>query len=249
MILRNCVSRLRSQFAPSFAFHLDLVLVFQPFAFTKDLQTGAVHHQMNRPPAGRSPPHWRQSQSLAPTRQGGEIRHGNFNSHQRRDTAHQALGLTQRQFVNNTHGQAHRNRQVRVFRLAATRRPALGRPLRKRLIAHLDSQITTLAKAFIISRPVRDLKLLLGYLVPTVFIELMRHPNTLGPKTVAWYQIRADPRNTANAWKFRDGSDPATDARQNVQAFAAPAPNSSRAAEFERATAQGNCRCNSRRRD
>ncbi|WP_222319188.1 hypothetical protein, partial [Rhizobium leguminosarum] len=42
-----------------------------------------------------------------------------------------------------------------------------------------------------------DLKLLLGYLVPAVFIELMRHPNILGPKTVAWYQIRADPRNTA----------------------------------------------------
>jgi hypothetical protein len=46
--------------------------------------------------------------------------------------------------------------------------------------AYPDGQIATLAKAFVIRSPFRYLKLLLGYLVPSVFIELMRHLK--GPK-------------------------------------------------------------------
>jgi hypothetical protein len=85
------------------------------------------------------------------------------------------MGLTQWQAEDDTQSQTHRNRQIRIFLLATSRCPAGRRPLRKRLIAHPDGQITTLAKAFIIRRPVCDLKLLLGHFVPTVFIELMRH--------------------------------------------------------------------------
>nr|QCL10263.1 hypothetical protein pC6.5b_369 [Rhizobium rhizogenes] len=71
--------------------------------------------------------------------------------------------------------QRQRNRQIRVFWLATPRYPARRRPQVKRLITHPHGQITTLTQAFIIPRPIRDLKFLLGYLVPSVGIELMRH--------------------------------------------------------------------------
>jgi hypothetical protein len=47
--------------------------------------------------------------------------------------------------------------------------------LRKRLIAYPDCQIATLAKAFVIRGPIRDFEFLFGYLVPSIFIEFMRH--------------------------------------------------------------------------
>jgi hypothetical protein len=75
----------------------------------------------------------------------------------------------------NTHGQTHRNCQVRIFRLATTRFPPRRRPLRKSLIAYPDRQITASSQTFIIRRPIRDFELLFGYLVPPIFIELMRH--------------------------------------------------------------------------
>ena len=114
--------------------------------------------------------------------------------------SHQALSLAQRQIVNNTQGQTHRNCQVRIFRLATTRRPPRRRPLTKRLIAYPDRQITALSQAFIIRRPIRDLEFLLGNLVPSGFIELMRHRKYPGTKNG---RLISDHRRSAQQGPFK----------------------------------------------
>jgi hypothetical protein len=74
--------------APSLALGLDFVFVFQPLALAEDLEAGAVNHLVDCTRSRGSGLCRRQRQSLAPARQGGEIRHGNIKPRQRRDTAH-----------------------------------------------------------------------------------------------------------------------------------------------------------------
>lgn len=88
-------------------------------------------------------------------------------------------------------------------RHAVARRPGC-RSLRKRFIAYPDGQITASAKALIIHRPVCDFELLLGYLVPTVFIMLMRYPKYPTTKngrliSVTWRSVQQSGSTNSSA--------------------------------------------------
>ena len=97
------------QLAPVLAFCLCFMLLDAPLAFTKDLQTGTIHHKMDRIGQFYA---LQKSQSLAPARERGEIWHRDLGAKQADDAAHQALGLAQRLLLECTQSEANLDRQV-----------------------------------------------------------------------------------------------------------------------------------------
>lgn len=118
---------------------------------------------------------FRQSQSLAPAQECGEIWHRDLNTKQGRDAAHEALGLAQWLLVDCAQGEADLDRQVSICPLIAPRRPARCRPQTQGLFADPDRQMPATPKAFIVTCPVSNTILLLRDFVPAVSIEFVRH--------------------------------------------------------------------------
>ena len=95
------------------------VLFDQPFAGAAQLQTSAIHEQMQW--AGTGSPERRHLQRLGSAAQRGMIRHGEVKSEQSGDGADQPLRLPQRQAKDHAHRQRRGDRQGRVVRLTAGR--------------------------------------------------------------------------------------------------------------------------------
>ena len=130
------------------------VLFDQPFAGSAELQTGAVHQQMQR--AGSGSPERRHLQRLGPAAQRGMVRHREIKSEQSDDGADQPLGLPQPQAKDHAHRQGRGDRQGRVVRLAAWRGSRLRPPRLDRLVGKPHGQAAPPLQRSVILRPVRD---------------------------------------------------------------------------------------------
>jgi hypothetical protein len=105
--------KIEVELAPRTPFALGFMLLLKPFALAEDLKASTIHDQMNRIRSGRFARRV-QSQALAPTREGGKIRHRDRNSQQGGGTEHQALGLTQRLLEDHSQGQTYLDRHAGV---------------------------------------------------------------------------------------------------------------------------------------
>ena len=155
------------------------MLLDQPLPGPAELQTRAVHQQMNglRIAARPRPRHL---QGLRPAAQGGMVGNREIETQQANDRADQAFGLAQSQTEHGLERQGRRDRQIRVVRLTARRGARLGVPGRDRLLREPDRQAPALAQGGIILGPVRDPAPLLRDTMPAISIGLERHRGIQG---------------------------------------------------------------------
>ncbi len=101
--------------------------------------------------------------------------HRDINAQKLGNGAHQALCLPQLLLENHAKCQTHLNRQIKIDRLATRCRARWSRPHRKRVIADLNRQISTLPQAFVVLCAVGHVLLLLWDLVATISVKFVRH--------------------------------------------------------------------------
>jgi hypothetical protein len=130
------------------------VLFNQPFAGSAELQTSAVHEQMQRAGTG-SPKRWHR-QRPGSAAQRGMIRHGEIKAEQSDDGADQPLSLAQRQAKDHAHRQRRGDRQVRVVQLTAGRDSRIGPPRLDRFLGEPHGQASPPLQCCVILRPVGD---------------------------------------------------------------------------------------------
>src|SRR4051794_40444933 len=149
------------------------MLLDQPFPGLAELQTRAVHQQMNGLRiAARPRP--RPLHGLRPAAQGGMVGNREIETQQANDRADQAFGLAQSQTEYGFERQRRRDRQIRVVWLPAWRGARLGMPGRDRL-GKPDRQAPALAQGGIVFGPVRHSAPLLRDMVAASSIDLERH--------------------------------------------------------------------------
>src|SRR5215212_3276974 len=150
------------------------MLLDQPLPRPAELQTRAVHPQMNglRIAARPRPGHL---QGLRPAAQGGMVGNRESETQQANDRADQAFGLAQRQTEYGFERQRRRDRQIRVVWLPAWRGARLGMPGRDRGWREPDRQAPALAQGRVVFGPVRDPAPLLWDTMAAISIGLERH--------------------------------------------------------------------------
>src|SRR4051794_15346502 len=150
------------------------MLLDQPLPGPAELQTRAVHQQMNglRIAARPRPRHL---QGFGPAAQGGVVGSSEIETQQANDRADQPFGLAQSQTEHGLERQGRRDRQIRVVRLTAWCGARLGFPSRDRLLREPDRQAPTLAQGRIVLGPVRHPAPLFGDMVTAISIGFERH--------------------------------------------------------------------------
>lgn len=149
------------------------MLVLQPFSFTKSLPPGAVHGQKDRS-GSLNPMLFGQHQALSTVRQRREIGCRNLYSHQPCNTAHQPLGLAQRQFVDRAQAQAGRDREIRKLQRTTRSRPAQRSLFIQHFVSDPVGQIAPPQQAIVVFRPVRHSILLIKIFLAEGRVELVR---------------------------------------------------------------------------